>query len=117
IRTVSDRLMRAPPSWIRRGRHPITAPAAACETISAGMDAAVIGAGIGGLTGALTPPRAGLPVRVYEQPPSLREVGAGIQLAPNATRILHRLGVAEALGRVAVRPGCTEGKRGDGGRG
>jgi salicylate hydroxylase len=57
------------------------------------MEAAVIGAGIGGLTAALALARAGLAVRVYEQAPALREVGAGIQLAPNATRILHRLGV------------------------
>lgn len=80
------------------------------------MDAAVIGAGIGGLTAALTLARAGLTVRVYEQASALREVGAGIQLAPNATRILHRLGLAEALARAAVRPACTEVRRWDDGR-
>ena len=80
------------------------------------MDAAVIGAGIGGLTAALTLARAGLRVRVFEQSPALREVGAGIQLAPNATRILHRLGLAEALARVAVRPSCSEVRRWDDGR-
>ncbi len=67
-------------------------------------EAAVIGAGIGGLTAALALARAGLGVRIFEQAPALREVGAGIQLAPNATRILHRLGLAEALARVAVKP-------------
>jgi len=76
----------------------------------------VIGAGIGGLTAALTLARAGLRVRVFEQSPALREVGAGIQLAPNATRILHRLGLAEPLARVAVRPACTEVRRWDDGR-
>ena len=76
----------------------------------------MIGAGIGGLTAALTLARAGLRVRVFEQSPALREVGAGIQLAPNATRILHRLGLAEPLARVAVRPACTEVRRWDDGR-
>ena len=61
------------------------------------MDAVVIGAGIGGLTAALTLARAGVTVRVFEQAEALREVGAGIQIAPNATRILHRLGLAERL--------------------
>jgi salicylate hydroxylase len=87
-----------------------------CETIGGGMEAAVIGAGIGGLTAALALARAGLAVRVYEQAPALREVGAGIQLAPNATRILHRLGLADALARVAVRPASTEVRRWDDGR-
>lgn len=76
----------------------------------------MIGAGIGGLAAALTLGRAGLRVRVFEQSPALREVGAGIQLAPNATRILHRLGLAEALARVAVRPACSEVRRWDDGR-
>ena len=80
------------------------------------MDVAVIGAGIGGLTAALALARAGLTVRVYEQAPALREVGAGIQLAPNATRLLHRLGLAGALAGVAVRPACTEVRRWDDGR-
>ncbi len=80
------------------------------------MDAVVIGAGIGGLTAALTLARAGLRVQVFEQSPALREVGAGIQLAPNATRILHRLGLAEGLARVAVRPVCSEVRRWDDGR-
>jgi salicylate hydroxylase len=80
------------------------------------VDAVVIGAGIGGLTAALTLARAGLGVRVFEQAPALREVGAGIQLAPNATRILQRLGLAEPLARVAVRPERSELRRWDDGR-
>ena len=80
------------------------------------MDAVVIGAGIGGLTAALTLARAGVTVRVFEQADPLREVGAGIQMAPNATRILHRLGLAEPLAGVAVRPEQSELRRWDDGR-
>ena len=64
----------------------------------------VIGGGIGGLSAALSFLRAGLDVHVYEQAPETREVGAGIQISPNATRILHRLGLAEALAATGVYP-------------
>lgn len=65
---------------------------------------AVIGAGIGGLTAAMALRRAGMQVAVYEQAPVLREVGAGMHLAPNGTRLLHRFGLAGQLREVAVRP-------------
>jgi salicylate hydroxylase len=80
------------------------------------MEAVIIGAGIGGLTAALALLRAGVRVQVFEQAPALREVGAGIQLAPNATRLLHRLGLAAPLARVAVRPERSEIRRWDDGR-
>ncbi|HET7341132.1 MAG TPA: FAD-dependent monooxygenase [Methylomirabilota bacterium] len=80
------------------------------------MRAVVVGAGIGGLTAALMLRRAGLAVTVVEQAPALREVGAGIQLAPNATRLLRRLGVGDALERVAVRPAAIEHRRWQDGR-
>jgi salicylate hydroxylase len=80
------------------------------------VDVIVVGAGIGGLTAALTLARAGLQVRVFEQTPELHEVGAGIQIAPNATRILHRLGLVEPLARVGVRPEATDVRRWDDGR-
>jgi salicylate hydroxylase len=80
------------------------------------MRASIIGAGIGGLTAALTLRRAGLEVSIYEQAPELREVGAGIQLAPNATRILERLGLRDGLARIGVRPETIEHRRWQDGR-
>ncbi|MFF9349107.1 FAD-dependent monooxygenase [Streptomyces sp. NPDC014734] len=64
---------------------------------------AVIGAGIGGLTLAAALDRAGIPCQVFEQARQLTEVGAGVQLAPNAIRPLRQLGVVETLQRSAVR--------------
>lgn len=58
---------------------------------------AVVGAGIGGLSAALALVRQGYIVDVFEQAPQLREVGAGIQLSPNATGILDNLGLTDAL--------------------
>jgi len=76
----------------------------------------VVGAGIGGLTAALMLRRAGLDVEVFEQAAELREIGAGVQISPNATHLLHRLGLADALRRVAVRPLIIEIRRWDDGR-
>jgi len=64
----------------------------------------IAGAGIAGLTAALAFAVRGYPVRVFEQAQRLDEVGAGIQLSPNATRILDRLGVLSGLRHTAVRP-------------
>ena len=66
--------------------------------------AAVIGGGIGGLGAALSLLHAGLDVHVYEQAHALREVGAGIQVSPNASRVLHGFGLGDALAKVGVRP-------------
>ena len=64
----------------------------------------IAGAGIGGLGLALQLAARGRRAIVLEQAERLTEVGAGIQLSPNATRLLHDLGLAEGLERVAVRP-------------
>lgn len=63
----------------------------------------VAGAGIGGLTAALALARKGFEVLVLERAPRLEAIGAGIQLSPNATHILERLGVLEHLAPLAVR--------------
>src|SRR5213593_1883850 len=57
----------------------------------------IAGGGIGGLTAALALLRAGIEVEVYEQAAELKEVGAGVQLAANGTRVLYALGVGEEL--------------------
>ena len=65
----------------------------------------IIGAGMAGLTAALAFARLGWTVRVREQAPELLDVGAGLQLSPNATRILFALGLGDALSSVMHRPG------------
>lgn len=79
------------------------------------MRIAIIGAGIAGLTTGVALARAGLASQVYEQAPELAEVGAGLQLAPNAVRLLRRLGLGGPLDRVAVRPRAIEMRRWDDG--
>src|SRR5713101_9171962 len=69
---------------------------------------AVIGAGIGGLAAALALLQRGLDVDVYEQSTELKEVGAGIQISSNGTRVLYALGLEEALRRVQVIPSRRE---------
>jgi salicylate hydroxylase len=64
----------------------------------------IAGAGIGGLTAALTLTRAGYRAVVLEQAARLEEAGAGIQLSPNATRVLFELGLADRLRPLAVAP-------------
>jgi salicylate hydroxylase len=65
---------------------------------------AIIGAGIAGLTAALSFARHGIASDVFEEAPTLIEVGAGLQLSPNASRILSALGVLPALEAVWTEP-------------
>src|SRR5713101_2612142 len=69
---------------------------------------AVIGGGIGGLAAALALLRRGIDVEVYEQSRELKEVGAGIQISANGTRVLDTLGLEAALTRVQVIPSRRE---------
>ena len=64
----------------------------------------VAGAGIAGLTAAIALADRGFAVRVFERAPELQEIGAGLQLSPNATRLLTRLGVLDLLTSSAVAP-------------
>jgi len=75
---------------------------AAVRTSPTALNVAVVGAGIGGLAAAIRLRQAGHRVTILEQTSRLLPVGAGIQLAPNATRILHSLGVLDALAPRAV---------------
>jgi salicylate hydroxylase len=68
----------------------------------------IVGAGLGGLAAAGAAARAGWQVRSLEQAPALREAGAGLQLGPNATRILHGWGLEYALAQVASFPAQLE---------
>jgi salicylate hydroxylase len=68
----------------------------------------VVGAGIGGLTCALALLRRGIEVEVYEQAPQLGEIGAGVQVSANGTRVLHALGLEQGLADWAVRPHAKE---------
>jgi salicylate hydroxylase len=63
---------------------------------------AIIGAGIGGLTAALALIRQGIGVDVYEQAPELKELGAGVQISSNGTRVLYALGLGKEAERLGV---------------
>jgi salicylate hydroxylase/6-hydroxynicotinate 3-monooxygenase len=65
---------------------------------------AIVGAGMGGLAAAATLRRVGINVQVYEQAHRFARVGAGIQMLPNATKVLRGLGIEERLRRIAFEP-------------
>jgi salicylate hydroxylase len=76
----------------------------------------VVGGGVGGLSAALSLLAADFDVYVYEQAATLGEVGAGIQISPNASRVLHDLGLGDALARTGVKPLALHQRRWDDGR-
>ena len=63
---------------------------------------AIIGAGIGGMTAAVTLAQKGFIVNVFEQAPELSEVGAGLTVTPNATKGLIYLGLGEAMNKIGM---------------
>jgi salicylate hydroxylase len=80
------------------------------------MKVVVVGGGIGGLSAALQLLKAGLDVHVYEQAPRIAEIGAGIQISPNASRLLLRLGLRAAMDATGTRPRAVHQRRWDDGR-
>ncbi len=64
----------------------------------------IAGGGIGGLAAALACAQRGVPVQLLERAPQLSEVGAGIQIGPNVTRILQAWDLGAALAQVAAFP-------------
>ncbi|WP_025659053.1 FAD-dependent monooxygenase [Rhizobium sp. IBUN] len=66
--------------------------------------AAIVGAGIAGLTAALALAQRGISSEIFEQAPELTEVGAGLQISPNASRILAELGVLARLTDAWLEP-------------
>lgn len=72
--------------------------------IDAAVDAVIVGGGIGGLAAALALARTGRTTRVLEQAAEFGEVGAGLQLAPNATRILRGWGLLDEVVDHGVSP-------------
>src|SRR5829696_8970861 len=65
---------------------------------------AIVGGGIAGLAAALALHRRGIEVAVYEQAGELSEIGAGVQMTPNAMKALRSLGLEQAAVAVAFEP-------------
>lgn len=80
----------------------VQGPGASAAALSS--DVLVVGGGMAGLAAALGLQNNGAAVRLVEQASEFGEVGAGLQMAPNATRILERWGLLEELLDVGVRP-------------
>ena len=71
-------------------------------------EVAIVGGGIGGLTAALALLREGIDVEIYEQAAELKEVGAGVQISSNGTRVLYALGLQRAVESISSIPVAKE---------
>jgi salicylate hydroxylase len=72
-----------------------------------GAPVLIAGGGIGGLAAAVALAREGLAVHVLEAAQGFGEIGAGLQIGPNGTRILADWGLGDALHRIAGQPDCV----------
>src|SRR4029078_10352363 len=67
---------------------------------------AVVGAGLGGMTGAGFLQRAGFAVTIYEQAPAFSRIGAGIILSANVMKVLRRLGLEQMVVETGIKADC-----------
>ncbi|MEM9147740.1 MAG: FAD-dependent oxidoreductase [Pseudomonadota bacterium] len=83
---------------------------ASAETVRSpsGTSALVVGGGIAGMAAGLALARAGWHVTLFERAEAFGEVGAGLQMSPNASRVLRWLGVFDVVDAVAFRPAAAE---------
>ena len=68
------------------------------------LSIAIVGAGLGGLSAALTLCRFGFDVQVYEQATGFARIGAGIQMMPNSMKVLRRIGIEERVRATSFEP-------------
>ncbi|KAG9012944.1 hypothetical protein FRB90_006426, partial [Tulasnella sp. 427] len=81
------------------------------RTASHSLHIAVVGCGLGGLAAAHALAKAGHRITILEDAPAIGEVGAGIQVSPNLSRLLIRWGLGDALDKIAVMPEGIEFRR------
>lgn len=96
--------------------HRLTGVEGGVALVASSRNVIIAGAGIGGLTAALAIARHGFRVSVLDQAEQLEEIGAGIQLSPNASRVLIELGLGERLAPLVVRPEALRVRNGRSGR-
>jgi len=63
----------------------------------------IIGAGIGGLTTAIALAQKGIQVQIYERASEIKEVGAGVWIAPNGMQIFDKLGIAQEVAAAGTK--------------